>query len=42
MSQENVETVRRYLGTYERLDVEEGISFLHPDVTWRAIKDAPR
>jgi ketosteroid isomerase-like protein len=41
MSQEDVETVRRYLGAYERLDVEEGISYLHPDVTWRAIEGAP-
>jgi ketosteroid isomerase-like protein len=41
MSEENVETVRRYLRAYEQLDVEKGISFMHPDVTWRAIEGAP-
>jgi ketosteroid isomerase-like protein len=41
MSQEKVETVRRYLRAYQRMEVEEGISFLHPDVTWRAIEGAP-
>jgi ketosteroid isomerase-like protein len=41
MSEENVETVRRYLGAYQRMEVEEGISLLHPDVTWRAIEGAP-
>jgi uncharacterized protein len=41
MSEGNVETVRRYLGAYERKDLEKGISLLHPDVTWRAIEGAP-
>jgi ketosteroid isomerase-like protein len=41
MPLENVETVRRYLGAYQRRDVEEGISFLHSGVTWRAIEGAP-
>jgi uncharacterized protein len=41
MSEGNVETIRRYLGAYERKDLEKGISLLHPDVTWRAIEGAP-
>ena len=41
MSEEALDTVRRYMPAFERAPVEAGAEFWHPEITWRAIQGAP-
>jgi ketosteroid isomerase-like protein len=41
MSEEALDTVRRYMPAFERAPVDAGAEFWHPEITWRAIEGAP-
>jgi ketosteroid isomerase-like protein len=41
MSEEALDTVRRYMPAFERAPADAGVDFWHPEITWRAIEGAP-
>jgi ketosteroid isomerase-like protein len=41
MSEEALDTVRRYMPAFETAPAKAGAEFWHPDITWRAIEGAP-